>query len=332
MADANDVLFEFCGGLRDVGAALPVTPETSFMAASSTKPVTAAAILQLVGRGHVALDASLSTYYPDHPYGDGVTIRQLLNQTSGVPSPMPINWLHRIDDATFVEDRALAEVMREHPKLRFPPGEQYAYSNLSYWLLGKVIERISGLRFWEYLRREVFALLGVTAEEMSDVVPQQNLLARGYQRKWSALGLFTRLAVRSDFLDGSDGKWLRFARVSMNGAPYGGILGNARGFCRFLQDQIRPESVLLAAEQKALFFSAQHDAHHREIPTTLGWHRGQVSGVPYYGKPGGGPGFNSNIRVYPRRGIVTAWFINHMEVEEAKIDRFGDDADCHWLG
>jgi CubicO group peptidase (beta-lactamase class C family) len=194
-----------------------------------------------------------------------------------------------------------------------------------------VIERISGLRFWEYLRREIFARLGVTAGQMSGAVPDLNLLARGYQRKWSAMGLFTRLAVRRDFLDGSDGMWLRFRRVNMNGAPYGGIVGNARGFCRFLQDQIRPESVLLPPEQKALFFSAQRDAHNREIPTTLGWHRGQVSGVTYYGKPGGGPGFNSNIRVYPSRGMVTAWFINHMEVEEGTINRFGDAADRHWL-
>jgi hypothetical protein len=75
----------------------------------------------------------------------------------------------------------------------------------------------------------------------------------------------------------------------------------------------------------------QRDAHNRETRTTLGWHRGQLDGVTYFGKPRGGPGFHSNIRLYPERGIVTAWFINHMGVNEPKITRFGDAADRFWL-
>jgi D-alanyl-D-alanine carboxypeptidase len=331
MADAAEVRFEFCGGRRDVGAALPVTSATAFMAASSTKAVTAVAVLQLAGRGEVKLDASLSAYYPEHPYGSGVTVRQLLNHTSGVPSPMPINWLHRIDTEGFDEDGALTEVMRAHPHLSFPAGDRYAYSNLSYWLLGKVIQRVSGLSFEEYTRREIFEPMGVTPGEMSWVVSDLSQFARGYQRHWSAMGLFTRLAVRNDFLDGTDGRWLRFSRVYMNGPPYGGIIGNARGFCRFLQDQLRPESVLIGPEEMKALFSEQRDAHNRELPTTLGWRRGELGGVTYYGKPGGGPGFHSNIRIYPQRGIATAWFVNQLEVSEAKILQFGDAVDRHWL-
>jgi D-alanyl-D-alanine carboxypeptidase len=331
MASAEKVHFEFCGGQRDLGAALPVTPTTTFMASSSTKVVTAAAVLQLIGKNKVELDGSLSSYYPRHPYGSGITIRHLLNQTSGVPNPLPINWVHRIDDATFDEERALADVMRAHSRPRFSPGERYAYSNLSYWLLGKVIERVSGLPYEEYLRRGIFAPLGATAGEMNTTIADVGEFARGYQRKYSAMGVFTRVAVRREFLDGSDRGYLRFARVSMNGPSYGGILGSARGFCRFLQDQLRPASVLLGPEQRTLFFSPQRDAHNRETPTTLGWHRGQLDGVTYFGKPGGGPGFHSNVRLYPERGIATAWFINHLGVNEPKITRFGDAADRFWL-
>jgi D-alanyl-D-alanine carboxypeptidase len=331
MAVAEEVPFEFCSGSRDLAAALPVTPTTTFMASSSTKVVTAAAVLQLIGRSKVELDAPLSRYYPDHPYGNGVTIRRLLNQTSGVPNPLPINWVHRVDDTTFDEERALVEVLRAHPQPRFASGDRYAYSNLSYWLLGKVIERVSGRRYEEYLRSEIFKPIGATAGELNTVISDEGEFARGYQRQCSPMGLFTRFAVHPEFLDGSDQGYLRFARVYMNGPSYGGILGTARGFCRFLQDQLRPDSALLRPEQKTLFFSPQQDAHHREIPTTLGWHRGQLEGVPYFGKPGGGPGFHSNVRIYPERGIATAWFLNHLGVNETKIARFGDAADRHWL-
>ena len=67
------------------------------------------------------------------------------------------------------------------------------------------------------------------------------------------------------------------------------------------------------------------------IPTTLGWHRGQLDGVTYYGKPGGGPGYHGNIRIYPDRGIATAWFANATDVSEGSIIRFSDAADRYWL-
>ena len=100
------------------------------------------------------------------------------------------------------------DVMRAHRRPRFSPGDRYAYSNLSYWLLGKVIERASGLPYEEYLRREIFAPLGATAGEMNTTIADVGEFARGYQRKYSAMGVFTRLAVRREFGDAADGFWL----------------------------------------------------------------------------------------------------------------------------
>jgi hypothetical protein len=88
--DKQAIEFEYYGGHRHLGAQLPVTSETTFMASFSTKPLTAAAVLQLVEQGLVVLDRLLSAYYPHHPYGDQVTIRHLLNQTSGLPNPLQL--------------------------------------------------------------------------------------------------------------------------------------------------------------------------------------------------------------------------------------------------
>ena len=64
---------------------------------------------------------------------------------------------------------------------------------------------------------------------------------------------------------------------------------------------------------------------------TLGWRIGSIRGEPYLGKPGGGPGFQSNVRIYPKRGIGTAWMANETGVNERKINAITDTLDSHWL-
>ena len=309
VTDAAGLRFEHCAGFADLRTRMQVTAETQFMAASCTKVVTAAALHALVDAGRVELDGSVTDHYPDHPYGRQITVRHLLAHTAGVPNPMPLNWLHRLDDATFDEDRTLAAVMGKHPRLRSPPGERYHYSNLGYWLLGKVIERASRSRYVSYVEAAVLARLPVSRRELGFSVDDPARLARGYERAFSALGLFARLAVRSSLRDGHDGPWLRFARVAMNGPPYGGLFATARAFCAFLRAELA-----------------------REKDPALGWRAGTLAGAAYRGKPGGGPGFCGNVRVYPGPGLATAWFANRMAVSEAKIVALTDAVDEGWLG
>jgi len=309
MTDARALRFEHCVGFADLRARLPVRPATRFMAASCTKVVTAAAIRSLVDDGRVALDGSLSDYVPDHPYGRQITVRQLLAHTAGVPNPLPLNWLHRLEDATFDEDSALAAVMSAHPRLRGRPGERYRYSNIGYWLLGKVIERASGSRYARYVEDTLFEPLAIPPGELRFAIDHPALLARGYERAWSSLGLFARLTVGASLRDGSDGRWLRFARVAMNGPPYGGLFATAQGFCAFLRAELA-----------------------RPPEDALGWRAGTVAGAAFLGKPGGGPGFSGEVRLYPDRGVATAWFANRMAISEAKIVAITDGIDACWFG
>lgn len=308
MTDGQETRFEHCVGFADLGTRQRFTPETQLMTASCTKVVTAAAVLALADAGRLQLDRSLSDYYPDHPYGCEITVAQLLAHTAGVPNPLPINWLHRFEDTAFDEARALAAVLRAHPRLHSRPGERYAYSNVGYWLLGRVVERASGSPYTEYVEDDVLAPLGLPRAEMCFAVDEPARLARGYQQAWSGLGFFTRVAVRAPFRDGRDGRWLRFARVFMDGPPYGGLFATASGFCRFLRGQLA-----------------------RTPTPALGWRAGRVAGVAYLGKPGGGPGFCGSVRVYPDAGIATAWLSNHMAVSEARIAAFGDAIDRFWF-
>jgi len=332
VVDDQTIQFEYAGGKRDIRANLPVTPQTTFMASSTTKTLTAAAVLQLIERGRLELDKRLSSYYPNHPYGTQVTIRNLLNQTSGIPNPLPLKWLHKMEEhADFDEDMALQKIMREHPRLAFTPGDRYAYSNISYWLLGKVIQAASGQDYCEYLRQNICAPLRINPEEMSCFIHDPAQHARGYQRRYSLPGVLLPLLMDKTLLEGTEAGWVRLKPVYMNGPAYGGLIGTARGFSLFLRDQLRAEPILFGPDTRKRFFSHQKNNRGRDIETTLGWHRGRVADISYYGKPGGGPGFQSNIRVYPERGIATVWFVNKTGISENAINKFTDALDRYFL-
>jgi CubicO group peptidase (beta-lactamase class C family) len=162
------------------------------------------------------------------------------------------------------------------------------------------------------------------------LIPDQAQHAGGYQ-KLSPLGLVMYLMVDKKLRGGTEAGWFRLRPTYMNGPAYGGMIGTARGFARFLQDQLRPKPVLFGADTKALFFSPQKDNQGREIETTLGWHGGRVADTFYYGKPGGGPGFRSNLRIYPDRGIATAWLMNETGINEKPCIDLSDILDRPFL-
>lgn len=339
VVDAHSIRFQYAGGIRDAknpkgddAHQNQVTSQTLFSSASCTKVLTAAAVLKLVEAQKIDLDDPLSRYYDKHPYGDEILVRQLLNQTSGIPNPMPF-WFHTsVEHSSFSESQALSETLQKHSKLDFSPGDKYAYSNLSYWLLGKVIEKASGMNYSEFMEKEIFNTLGISSDEMTCEPTHYNLqnnFARGHSDRFSILTLFFWMLLPSNWWAESCGKWARFQTLYMNGPSYGGVLGTAMGYAKFLQDMLRTEPKLFSDNQ--LFFQDQFDNHENRLPTTLGWHRGHLEGHIYYGKPGGGAGYHGNIRVYPDAGIATVYFSNKTEVTEGPINAFSDLLDSEFL-
>jgi CubicO group peptidase (beta-lactamase class C family) len=330
--DANSIVFNYVGGICDAATRDKVTEATSFLSSSTTKVLTAAAVLKLVEAGKVSLDDPLSKYCDKHPYGDEINVRHLLNQSSGIPNPMPLNWLHtNHEHGSFSESEALAATLDANPKLDFTPGEKYSYSNLSYWLLGKVIEKASGMAYSQYMKSKIFNPLGISHEELSCEISDERQYARGHQDRYSLMTLVFWVLASSKLWDKSDGKWARFQILYMNGPAYGGIFGTALGYSKFLQDMLRQEPRLFSCATKALFFEDQMDKSGNIMPTTLGWHRGQVGEQVYYGKPGGGPGYSSNIRIYPQAGIATVCLSNKTQVSEGPINNFSDMLDAEFL-
>lgn len=309
---ADRILFEYAGGWADIQGQKAMTLDTTLMAYSMTKTFTAVAILQLAERRKLSLDEVIDRYLPNNPYqGHGITIRQLLDHTSGVPNPIPLRWVHLAEeDSSFNEAEALAAVLRGNPDLAFEPGQKFAYSNIGYWLLGKVVEHVTGRSYQTYMRANILQPLGLSAQEMDFVIPNESRHANGYLAKYSLMNLVKGFVIDRKFLGNYEGHWLRLKGHYLNGPAFGGLIGTARGFSRFLQDQLRTQSVLFGPETKRLLETQQTDGAGRPIQMTPGWHIGETHGAVYFFKEGGGGGFHCEMRIYPTKGVASVVLVN----------------------
>jgi CubicO group peptidase (beta-lactamase class C family) len=160
-------------GLANLETKTPITPDTQFLLASITKQFTAMGILILMERHKLQLDDPLSKFCPEFPaYAREITIRHLLNHTSGFTQYQEL-LLGKVDEATyfrssksppapheFTAAEALQALSRQ-PKLRFSPGTRFEYSDSAYVVLAQIIERVTGQRYAEFVKENIFDPLGM---------------------------------------------------------------------------------------------------------------------------------------------------------------------------
>lgn len=147
-------------GLRNVASDTPTDADTRFEIGSVTKQFTAAAILQLKERGKLSLDDTLAKYVPMFPHAREITLRQLLNQVTGLPNYTDVNHFVSIAKAPGSVER-IEGLIAAQP-LHFKPGTKWEYSNTNYVALGRVIEVVSGQTYADYIRNNLFAPAGMT--------------------------------------------------------------------------------------------------------------------------------------------------------------------------
>lgn len=178
---AGQPLFETSYGSANVERRILNTAETKFRIASISKQFTAAAILLLEERGLVNIDHLLSEFLPDTaPAWNSVTIRHLLNHTSGVPNYERLDGYKSLLVNGYTPERLLA--MLKGRELDFQPGSKYAYSNSGYFLLGRAIETVSRQTYAQFLKENLFDPLGMADTGVDDGTPKSDDFAVGYQR------------------------------------------------------------------------------------------------------------------------------------------------------
>jgi CubicO group peptidase (beta-lactamase class C family) len=325
VVNAEGNLLELRAGARDSIAAEAPRADDLWMTGSITKAVTAVATLQLAERGRIQLDDPLSKHLPDHPYGDDVTVRQLLTHTAGVPNPAPLKWFF-IDGEDFDRAAKLAELLEANPGLADAPGERWRYSNLGYWLLEAMIERVTGEDYAEHVRASVFRPLGVPDDDVRfDRVPEARAV-RGHSPRWGATNLVFYTLSASRFWIEASGGYSRHARIRHWGRAYGGLSCTAGALGALLKDLLRDEPKLLSRASVDAMFEPQ-SASTGALDHALGWVTGEVAGQPYRGKQGGALGFFGNVRVYPAAGLATVFLANRTEVSPGPIDKISDALD-----
>ncbi|MBW0432624.1 beta-lactamase family protein [Leptospira yasudae] len=310
------LIYSSSAGLADIQENVLLAENSLMMIHSMTKTFTAAAVLHLVDEGKIFLDEPARKYLPYIPYDERVTIRRLLSQTSGIPDPIPLSWVHTAEEeSSFDEDRALREILEKYSKLNFEPGKKYAYSNISYWILGKIVEKVSGISYKEYMVSEIFNKLNIPKTRIGFAIPDGPKHVKGYLRKFSFLNLFKSFLLDSKFFGKYEGNWLHVRDHYLNGPAFGGVVSNAESVVVFLRDQLRDESVLFSKETKLLFFQPQKNNEGKPVGMSLGWHIRSLNGERYYFKEGGGGGFHSEMRIYPDRRIGTVVISNDTEFD-----------------
>jgi CubicO group peptidase (beta-lactamase class C family) len=162
VAENGKVIYKKGFGKANMEWDIPNTPETKFRLGSITKQFTAVLILQLVEQGKIKLDGKLSDYLPAYrkDTGDKVTVHQLLNHTSGIPSytGMP-NFEKEVSRNPYTVDDFVTRFASGD--LQFEPGSKFSYNNSGYFLLGAIIEKVRGKTYEQVLTEKILNPLGM---------------------------------------------------------------------------------------------------------------------------------------------------------------------------
>jgi CubicO group peptidase (beta-lactamase class C family) len=170
-------------GLANIELGVPVTPETVFQLGSIGKQFTATGVLMLAEDGKLSLDDKITQYLPSAAPGwNGVTIRHLLNHTSGLADYTDDKYIAPGGLTPLHEELTDQEILCRFTRLPFDfkPGEKWSYSNTGYAILGFLIRKVSGQSYGDFLEARIFKPLGMSATRViseSAIIPNR---AAGY--------------------------------------------------------------------------------------------------------------------------------------------------------
>jgi CubicO group peptidase (beta-lactamase class C family) len=155
-------------GVTDLHTLDPIDARTNFRLASFTKQFTATCIMLLVHDGKLNYDDHLTDIFPEFPaYGKGITIRNLLNHTSGLPDYEDIlakQYPNTPDEKIpQILDAGVLKLLEQQTRGKFPPGSRWEYSNSGYAILAMIVERVSGKSFGQFLQERIFIPLKMTS-------------------------------------------------------------------------------------------------------------------------------------------------------------------------
>ncbi len=293
IVDGNEVVFlQGYGKADQTGRA--VTPQTPFILASASKPVTALAMMQLVEAGKVELDAPVQRYLPEFQVADPIasqqiTVRHLLQHTSGIPEQGCQN--SRFGATTPEQFVAALRTIA----LDAAPGTRHIYCSGNYNVLGRIIEVVSGQSYASYIEQHIFAPLQMHHSFAAELTAQQHGLAQGY---WWLFGLPVPMSypydvpqIPSGFLAASAEDMSHFLVAQLNGG-------------RFASTSVLSPQGIAAMQAPGIAIGSG------EATYGLGWKTGAIGGVPTISHSGDHPNAHTLVLMVPGMGRGAVLLIN----------------------
>ncbi len=181
-------------GYADIGNQRPLNADTLFYAASVSKQFTVLAIAKLVEAGRLGLDDDVRRYVPELPqYERPVTVRQMILHTAGLRDSLGLLQMAGLGTADKNDKDTALQLLFRQKNTNFTPGTEYSYSNGGYLLLAEVVERISGMPFADFAKREVLDPLGMKRSFfLNGPPPALDNVAHGYVKSKDGEGFEIR--------------------------------------------------------------------------------------------------------------------------------------------
>jgi D-alanyl-D-alanine carboxypeptidase len=324
--NSERVIYSWSNGLADIAKNRAANSKTTYHTYSVTKTFTALAILQLASDGKLDIDDPVYRYLPEFSYGRQITIRNLLSHSSGIPNPIPLNWIHLAEDhRNFNKHDFFEQVTGDNSKVKYGPNEKFAYSNIGYMILGQLIEKVSGQPYEAYVEEHILKKL--SPNDLAFQIPDPAAHATGYHKRWSignaVLGFFID---KTEFMDQPVDGWKPFKPIYVNDPAYGGLIGTPAGFMAFIRKLLNEDSDLIPNHYKEILFTENILAGGKSSGMSLSWFMGELNGVRYYTHAGGGGGYYVEIRIYPEASIGSVIMFNRSGMKDErfldKTDRF----------
>jgi CubicO group peptidase (beta-lactamase class C family) len=303
-------------GMADGPKEMISEPDTVYMWGSMTKTVTGVAIMQLVDQGLVDLDAPASDYLDYFPAEYGITVRQLLDHSSGLDAPVEFNAANlNLDGQPLTDpDRVAREYLEGLPKPVFEPGSASFYSNPGYVMLGQIVAEVSGQPFVEYVREHILRPLRM---ENTDFTYSNQVMidkAAGPAFRAAELETITSLVDQSggpvsgaDLIREVDEKFAWMNRYNVMAAN-GGLIGPATEAVRFVQMHLNGGELdgvrILSPEAVALMQEMQLSTTGKALGYGLTWRVFDEAEHPFVEHDGGGVGLWAKMRLYPAEGLA----------------------------
>lgn len=292
-------------GLAHLEHQVPATAHTVYEIASLTKLFTATAVMRLVEAGRLALTDPLAAHLPDLPPAwSAITIRHILAHQSGLKSYTQVKeyWRStRLD----VSRPAILDLVRHRP-LDFQPGQRHAYDNTGYYLLGLLIEQISGQSYGQFLAEQIFEPLGMTATRVNDpyaIVPHR---AAGYT--------------------GRDGHLRNAEYYSPAGTFSAGVLLSSAADLATWAATLHTDALLSPASRELMWRphpSAAANEREFHFSLGLGWFLVDWQGRTFAGHNGDIVGFAASLVHFPAERLTGILLCNRDELETPHLLALG---------